>query len=37
MELQALLHGQTVSATLNDTIIYDDLWQDDGALYTMLL
>lgn len=37
MELQSLLHELTVAATLNDTIIYDDLWRDDGALYTMLL
>lgn len=37
MELQALLHGETISATLHDTIIYDELWRDDGALYTMLL
>lgn len=36
-ELQALLRGQTIMTTLNDSVIYDRLWQDDNTLYTMLL
>ena len=36
-ELQQLVRGKSVSATLHDSVIYDELWRDDDALYTMLL
>ena len=36
-ELQRLVQGASVSATLHDSVIYDELLRDDDALYTMLL
>ena len=36
-ELQGLLYGKHVTTTINDSVIYAKIWQDDSALYTMLL
>ena len=35
--LQRLLDGGTVSVTLNERVIYENIWQDKSALYTLLL
>ncbi|MBM6733043.1 AAA family ATPase [Megasphaera stantonii] len=36
-ELQGLLDGKTVTVSLNETVIYDQIEKDASALYTLLL
>lgn len=36
-ELQGLLSGKAITTTISDGVVYQKIWQDDSALYTMLL